>query len=31
MNKAYKDIDAYIRTFPKETQAILEKIRMTIR
>ncbi|MBP9716457.1 MAG: DUF1801 domain-containing protein [Candidatus Levybacteria bacterium] len=29
--KAYKSIDEYISTFPKETQVILEKIRKTIK
>jgi uncharacterized protein YdhG (YjbR/CyaY superfamily) len=28
---AYKDMDEYIATFPKEVQAILEKLRATIR
>jgi len=31
MRKQYRTIDAYIRTFPIEVQAILEKMRQTIR
>lgn len=29
--KAYKSIDEYISTFPKETQIVLEEIRKTIK
>jgi len=31
MKKAYYDIDGYIRTFPKETQKLLKRIRTAIR
>jgi uncharacterized protein YdhG (YjbR/CyaY superfamily) len=29
--KTHKDIDSYIKDFPKETQALLKKMRATIR
>ena len=31
MNTKYKDIDGYIASFPKETQKILQQIRITIK
>ena len=31
MQKEYKTVDEYIRSFPQETQVILEKMRQTIR
>jgi uncharacterized protein YdhG (YjbR/CyaY superfamily) len=31
MKRDYKDIDDYIKTFPPDTQAILERIRQTIK
>ncbi|MBN1158477.1 MAG: DUF1801 domain-containing protein [Bacteroidales bacterium] len=30
MNKTYKDVNDYIRTFPKELQEVLEQVRTTI-